>query len=110
MSGNLAQALREDIKQSKEFILNRTNSLSVIIHSQNALNLQSSKSLACVERIQECKTFGKYLYERKQYEEAQKQFEEALKQFKDLHMFQTMGSNYAGKEENKGVYGNTGST
>ena len=59
--------------------MNKTNSFSFLINSQNLLNLQSSKAVGCIERIQECKTFGKFLYERKQFEEAQKQFEEALR-------------------------------
>ena len=68
----------------------RRQSVSFLLNSQNLLNLQSTKSLACIERIQECKTFGKFLYERKQFEEAQKQFEEALRQFKELHRQQAL--------------------
>ena len=70
---NFSQALRDDIQaNSRLFSMNKTNSFSFLLNSQNLLNLQSSKAVVCIERIQECKTFGKFLYERKQFEEAQK--------------------------------------
>ena len=66
MAHSELEAEAGDIRQDKaKAFFRRHNSISFLLSSQNLLNLQSGKSLACIERIQECKTFGKFLYERK---------------------------------------------
>ena len=108
---NQAQEFTRRRTMNNSFIA-KSSPISYLLSSQNLLNLSSSKQLAAVERIQECKTFGKFLYERKQFEEAQKQFEEALRFFKDLMKMQlTLNSQARASSPNKQPLANgTGST
>ena len=53
-----------------QFQIQKNKTFSQLVNFTNLLSLQNQKSRYCIERIQECKSFGKYLYERKQFEEA----------------------------------------
>ena len=43
----------------------RRNTMLNMRGPNSMLNLHSNKQLTCIERIKECKTFGKFLYERR---------------------------------------------